>query len=172
MTNSTLKNDQKVIQQALELLEEKQPGLEINRADFYCKVWRNTHSVAVELTRIVRYIPLGSKETDFEFDIVVNLSNKTILPFEDPFSGKFYVPSEKDLEALRFVKEHFGPFSTEFENAVIEEAEEYTISCTNEASFGHYSLNKNTGEGGPAIQGSYSVPPDSASNDPEIFPKD
>lgn len=171
MTNSTLENDQKRIQQALDLLEEQQPDLKINKADFHCKVWRNTHTVAVEFTRIVRYVPLGSKETDFEYDIVVNLSKKTVLPFEDPFfSGEFYLPSEKDRKALHFIKEHFGPFSTEFENTVIEEAEEYRISCTNEVAYGHYSINKITGEKGPAIQGSYTLPPDPASDDPENFP--
>src|SRR5690606_35118573 len=131
-------------------------GLEIDTADYYCKVWRNTHSVAVEFTRIVRYVPLGSKETDFEYDIVVNLSTKTILPFEGPIlKREFYVPSEKDLVALLFIKEHFGTFSSNFENTVIEEAEAYKISCINEASYGLYSINKKTGEEGPAIQGSY-----------------
>ena len=170
MTNTTPENDQKCIQQALDLLKEKH-GLEINTADFYCKVWRNAHTVAVEFTRIVRYVPLGSKEADFEYDIVVNLSNNTVLPFDEQILKRdFYVPSEKDLRSLDFIKEHFGPFSTEFENTVTEEAEEYKISCTNEASYGLYSINKRTGEQGPAIQGSYTPMPGPTPEERDDFP--
>src|SRR5690606_10299034 len=115
----------------------------------------------VEFTRIVRYVPMGSKVTDLEYDIIVNLTSKTILPFEQPIlNRKFYLPTEKDIKALAFIREHFGEFLPQFEYEIIEEAEQYKISCTNEASYGLYSINKKTGEEGPAIQGSYTPMPD------------
>ena len=147
MINMMLKDNQELIQQAVDLLKERQPNIGFNKADFHCKVWRNRYSVAVEFTRIVRYVPMGSEVTAFEYDIIVNLTSKVILPFEKSILNReFYVPTEKDLKALRFILEHLGPFSPDFENTVIEEAEAYKISCINEGSSGHYSIKKNRGK--------------------------
>lgn len=141
-------------------MKEKQPSIQINPDEYYIKVWRGAKGVSVDFTRIVRYVPLHSVQSEFEYDVIVNLVNKLILPFDKSFPNKpFYVPSEQDAKALAFIKAHFGGFTSQFENTICEEEDEYKISCTNEVAFGYYTINKKTGEQGNSIQGSYQPKP-------------
>lgn len=149
-------NNQEYIQFALQILKEKQPSIDIHLGDYHIKVWRDSEGILVDFKRIVQYISIDKNKDNLCFDIVVNLRNQEIKPFDNTaFYGSFYIPSEKDLIAIEFINKHFGVFSSQFENVIHEDVEEYKISCKNEASFGYYTLNKFTGEQGPAIQGSY-----------------
>jgi hypothetical protein len=151
-----LKENEEFVHLALILINQRYPFIEINKEDYVCKVWRGENGIAVDFTRIIRYVPIGKNEQNFEYDIIVNITDKIILPFEKPILNKaFYIPTDADLKSLAFIKKHFGVFSSQFENTIIEEAEEYKISCKNDASYGYYTLNKKTGEQGGALQGSY-----------------
>jgi hypothetical protein len=151
-----LKDNEEFIQLALTLVNERHPFIDLNTEEYDCKVWRGINGIAVNFNRIIRYVPIGKNDQDFEYDIIVNLTQKIILPFEKPFlNRKFFIPSDEDLKAIAFIKKYFGVFSPDFENLIIEEAEEYKISCTNDASYGYYTLNKKTGKQGSALQGSY-----------------
>lgn len=151
-----LKENEEFVQLALILVNQRFPFIEIKKEEFDCKVWRGENGIAVDFTRIIRYVPIGKNESDLEYDIIVNLTNKIILPFEKPILNReFHIPSDADLKSLEFIKKHFGIFSSAFKNTIIEEAYEYKISCTNDSSYGYYTLNKKTGEQGGALQGSY-----------------
>lgn len=151
-----LKENEEFIQLALILINQRFPFIDINTEEYHCTVWRGENGIAVDFTRIIRYVPAGKNEQDLEYDIIVNLTNKAISPFEKPIlNRKFFIPSDEDLKSIAFIKKHFGVFSPHFENTIIEEAEEYKISCTNDASYGYYTLNKKTGKQGGALQGSY-----------------
>jgi len=156
------KNDPELIQLAFDLLNEKHPCLQIESSEYHIKVWRGKNGVIVDFTRLVRYIPLRLAKANLEYDLIVNLERKSISPFDKKFSeAQFYIPTEQDLEALEFIKNHFGGFSAEFKNIINETSNEFKISCTNEVAFGYYTLDKTTGVQGPCIQGSY---------DPMIYP--
>lgn len=149
-------NNQDHILRALEIVKEKQPNMHIKTDDYYIQVWRGANGVLVDFTRIVQYIPMDKMNEQLHFDIAINLTNQEIIPFDNSeFHGSFYVPSDTDLISLEFIKKHFGVFSPSFKNVIHEEADEYKISCTNEASYGYYTLNKKTGVQGPSIRGSY-----------------
>lgn len=155
-TDILLKENQELIQAALDILKEKQPGIHINPDEYTIKVWRGANGVSVDFTRIIRYIPMDKKDSSLYFDVVVNLVNQSTIPFDDTnWYGTFFIPDSKDLEALAFIKKHFGNFTAEFENTIYENEDEFNISCTNEVAFGYYTLNKTTGEQGPVLQGSY-----------------
>lgn len=150
------KENEELIQLALALVNERHPFIDLNTEEYHCKVWRGMNGIAVDFTRIIRYVPLGKNDQDFEYDIIVNLTQKFIMPFEKPIlNRKFFIPSDEDLKAIVFIKKHFGVFSPHFENIITEEAEEYKISCTNDSSYGYYTVNKKTGKQGGALQGSY-----------------
>jgi hypothetical protein len=154
--NFLTKGKEELIQLALDLLKEKYTTIQINRNDYHIKVWKGTNGIAVDFTRIIQYIPLSKAHVKLAYDIVVNLTNQDIIPFSNPtLHGEFYIPASIDLEALAFIKKHFGVFTSQFENAIYEGEEEYHISCDNDSAFGRYTLNKKTGEQGSAIQGSY-----------------
>lgn len=164
-----LKENEEFVQLALILINQRYPFIEINKEDYVCKVWRGENGIAVDCIRIVRYVPIGRNEKELEYDIIVNLTNKIILPFEKPILNRtFYIPTDADLKSLTFIKKHFGIFSSQFKNTIIEEAEEYKIRCTNDASYGYYTLNKKTGAQGGALQGSY-LPMEKPKGDDSIF---
>lgn len=149
-------NNQDHIVRALEIVKKKQPNIHIQTDDYYIQVWRGANGVLVDFTRIIQYIPMDKTYEQLYFDIVVNLKNQEIIPFDNSeFHGSFYAYTDKDLIALEFIKKNFGVFSPSFKNMIHEEADEYKISCTNEASYGYYTLNKKTGQQGPSLQGSY-----------------
>lgn len=151
-----LKSDTELIQLAFDLLNEKQPSLKIDSSEYHIKVWRGKNGVIIDFARLVQYIPLRLAGANLEYDLLINLVRKSIFPFDKEFSeAQFYIPTEQDLEALEFIKNHFGGFTAEFKNIIYENETEYTISCTNEVAFGHYTLDKTTGIQGPCIQGSY-----------------
>lgn len=152
----SLKENNELIQQAIDLLKEKHPSVSIHRDDYHIKVWRGVNGVAIDFTRIIQYIPLDKANRTLAYDIVVNLTNNEIIPFNNPSEhGEFYIPSANDLEALAFIKKHFGVFSPSFENTIHEGETEYHISCDNDASFGKCTVNKKTGEQSGVMQGSY-----------------
>jgi hypothetical protein len=163
-------NNQQLIQLAIDILKEKQPDIPIHTDDYSIKVWRGANGASVDFTRIIRYVPLDKASTHLFYDIIVNLVNQSIIPFDDTFKyGEFYIPTQQDVEAMAFIKKHFGVFSSQFENTILEEAEEYKISSTNENSFGYYTLNKITGEQGPPLQGSYLQMPNPNLGNEDIF---
>ncbi len=148
--------NEELIQQGIDILKDKHPEIHINRDEYHIKVWKGANGVAIDFTRIIQYVPMNKAHIRLAFDIVVNLTNSDIIPFNNPsLHGAFYIPSESDLEALAFIKKHFGVFSPSFENMIHEREDAYEIICTNDASFGHYTVNKKTGEQRATMQGSY-----------------
>jgi len=166
-----LKENEEFIQLAVALVNERHPFIDLHTEEYDCKVWRGINGIAVDFTRIIRYVPIGKNEREFEYDIIVNLTKKVIMPFEKPIlNRKFFIPSDEDLKSIAFIKKHFGIFSPQFKNIIIEESEEYKISCTNDASYGYYTLNKKTGKQGGALQGSY-IPIQKPNDTDSIFNK-
>lgn len=151
-----LKGKANAIKLAYTLIEEKQPGIIINPKDFEIKVLANSKEIVVQFRRIIRYVPLRFQaKNQIKYDITVNLIQNMISPFDDILESTFYIPTDKDLEAIAFVQKNFGIFSPDFETTVYEEDDYYAIHMENQYSYGRYKINKKTGEEEPSIQGSY-----------------
>ena len=147
---------EELVQMAFDLIIEQQPNVTFDPRDFEITAWKNSRGVLVKFRRIIKFFPLKPlTDKPVDFDITVNLTQNNILPFDNLINTSFYIPTEADLAALAFLKEKFGLFSPSFENVIREGENDYFIDCENEFSFGKYSLNKKTGEHGPALQGSY-----------------
>lgn len=160
MEELKLKSKQELIQKAFEILKEKQPSLRIDSNDFESSAWGNSAERIVKFRRIIQYIPLGTNPEDkISYDVNVNLNTNEISPFDDTFKSEFYVETEEDKKALVFIKKHFGPLSSDFENIIYEGEEDYFINSDSEQSFGRYVLNKKTGLQGASIQSSYESNP-------------
>ncbi len=147
-----------IIAYAFDILEEKVPLLKINPKDYEINVWVNKTKAFVEFKRRIRFIPMGKVSLDH--DIEVDLINKKVTPFEDWSYDKsrFFIPSEKEKEKIKFVKKHAGIPVDGFDCTVFER-EDYHISITNEHSYNQFHIDKITGEKSLGMEGSYTVQP-------------
>ena len=149
-----LTENNELIQLALDLLKVKYPAIRINPDEYHTKVWKGSNGIAVDFIRIVQYLPMDKADIKLVYDVVVNLANQEIIPFDNPdLHGEFYIPSTIDIEALTFIKKHLGVFSSHFENVIHEDEDEYHIHCSNDESYKHYTLNKKSGEQGLSARG-------------------
>ncbi len=164
MDNTTkeimLQGKEAIITYAFDILEKNVSTLKINSKEYEIKVWANKTNVIVKFKRRIHFIPIDS---DYKYDISVDLINKKVSPFEDWFYNKkgktFFIPSEQEKEKIEFVKKHAGmPFSG-FGFKIIEKQDNYWISETNKYSFRKFYLDKITGEISAVMEGSYSVGP-------------
>lgn len=164
------KQKQELIVIALHILKEKQPSLVINFEDFESTVWGNSKEILVKFRRIIRYIPLSTNpEKRFSYDITVNLNTNEISPFDDWFQSEFYIETKADQKALAFIKKNFGVFSSDFENIIQEDEEDYCIHQTNSYSLGIYRLNKKTGKVEMSLNGHMEPTPKPIIQNPDDF---
>lgn len=70
-----------MIHLAVELFEDKYPDLEINTEEYSIKIWRNPNTVIVDFSLLTRYIAEEKNETPIGYDLIMNLTKSTILPF-------------------------------------------------------------------------------------------
>jgi len=163
----------RIIDMAVTLLNKKQPLLKLDFNDYETTVLGDSKNTLVEFRRIIRYVPFGTDpENRFSYDITVNLNTNEISPFDDDkfFKSEFYIETNEDKKAVKFLKKNFDIFSPDFENTVYEGEEDYYIDRKNQYSFGKYSVNKKTGIGKPEIQASYErMPQPDFTKDLDIF---
>lgn len=144
-----------IISLAKEVLKKKHPSLNVNFDDYKISILGDSKNTIVEFRKIIKYIPLAlNSEKSISYDLKVNLNTNEISPFDDVFDSEFYVETPEDKKALRYIKNHFSPLSSSFENTIEEKEEEYLISIDNEYSFGRYVLDKKTGKHRVEIEGS------------------
>lgn len=162
------KSKSELVEIALTMIKEKDKTISIDKTAFKISAFKNSKDVIIKFERIVRFI--SSKNSRTTFEVTVNLVTNESIPFDNAFFGLLYQPSEYDLNAIGFVKKHFGDFSPEFIHTITETEEEYTIERTNEYSFGSYILSKKTGAIISNLETSYlpAPEPDFPEEDPII----
>ena len=161
-----------IIQLAFHILESRKYPLSFTSSDFEISVWANKKEILVKFKRLIKYIPKNIEESDYIYDLSVNVITKELDPIDTWGPDSFYIPSEQDAKNIEFVKKYFGLPIQGFENKVYEEEDMYCINTENEVAFGKYYIDKNTGEEAmPPMQGSYILKPFQETSEEE-FDKD
>lgn len=159
-----------IIRTANNIIENKYPNLNVNLSDFEIKAWSNKENIIVKFKRLIKFIPLSNEQSDFEYDLSINIETKEIAPIDTWGINNFYIPTEEDLKKIQFVKEAFNLPHSGFDNEVLEKADFYVINLDNDVSYGRYRIDKVTGEELiNSIQGSY-VPNPNPDNIIEVDP--
>jgi len=155
-----------IIANALDIIKEKTPLLDINPKDYKITVWANKKEVLVKFRRRIKYYPLNKQErVVYDFSVNIITQEIDIWSIDD-----FYTPTKQDLKNIEFVKTHAPlPSSDQFEIRISETKDQFQISCTNKVAFGKYFVDKKTGKELPSIQGSYTpMPPPNSTLSGEI----
>src|SRR5690606_3499901 len=157
-----------LINLALITLKEKKLPAEISPEDYEITVWANMTEVLVKFRRLIKFVPLNHEISDFEYNLVVNITTHKGSPFDDWFNiNGYYYPSKEEKEKIKFVKKAYGLPHNGFENIVHEYEDLYKISLDNKVAYGRYSINKKTGAVSTETQGSYM--PEPPLNAPVVF---
>ncbi|MEP2026861.1 MAG: hypothetical protein ABJH98_09695 [Reichenbachiella sp.] len=171
-TNSNIKDLSKdsLVKRAHQLLETKYPDFIFDAKNYEITAWANTKKTVVKFRRILRFTPLDKKEDNLDFDFEVDLTNQTISPFDIWGMGRFYKPTKDEQVKIDFVINAFGMPRLGFNNSIVEDSAMYKIHIDNEVAFGHYFIDKITGEECMgSIEGSYAPMPDDI---PELIDPD
>jgi len=159
-----------IVKAAINIIKNKYPTLKINLSDFEITAWSNKKNILANFKRLIKFSPLGSEHANFDYDLSINIETKEVSPIDTWGINNFYIPTEEDIQKIKFVKKAFNLPISGFDNAVIEKADMYVINLENEISYGRYHIDKVTGEeliG--SIQGSY-VPNPNPDNGIEEYP--
>ncbi|WP_422358601.1 hypothetical protein [Reichenbachiella sp.] len=150
-----------LVKLANELLETKYPSFTFDAQEYEITAWVNTEKTIVKYRRVIRFTPLDKKDENLDYDFEVDLTHQTISPFDTWGMKRFYIPTKVEQEKIDFVVDAFGMPRLGFNNSIVEDSTMYKILIDNEVAFGHYFLDKMTGEECMgAIEGSYAPMPD------------
>lgn len=159
-----------LIEQAQQLLKTKYSDFNLNTKDYEITAWANTEKVVVVFRRIIRFTPLDRKDEDLSFDFEVDLTHQRISPFDTWGMKRFYIPTKDEQKKIDFVVNSFGMPRLGFNNSIVENSAIYKIHIDNEVAFGHYFIDKITGEECMgSIEGSYAPMPEDI---PELIDSD
>ncbi len=154
-------NKDALVEQAFRLLESNYSEYSFDAEDYEITAWTNTEKTIVKFRRIIRFTPLDKKDENLDYDFEVNLTHQTISPFDTWGMKRFYKPTKIEQEKIDFVVDAFGMPRLGFNNSIVEDSTMYKIHIDNEVAFGHYFLDKITGEECMgSIEGSYAPMPD------------
>lgn len=155
-----LQGKKATIAYAFDIINKKSPTVEINPKEYEIKVFANKTTVTVLLKRRIHFIPIDS---NYEYNITVDIPTKKISPFEDwsynTRGNTFFTPSKQEKEKIEFVKKHAGIPYKGFDFTIAEKQDNYWVSETNKHSFSKYYIDKITGKKYDVMQGSYSARP-------------
>jgi hypothetical protein len=166
--NNHLNKDQ-LIDQANKIMASKYSQFVLDGGIYEITAWKNSVKTIVKYRRIIRFTPLDKKGDHLTYDFEVNLTNQQVSPFDFWGFDKFYIPTTEEQEKIDFVVKAFNLSRFGFNNSIVEEADIYSILIDSEVAFGHYFINKTTGEECMgSIEGSYAPMPDF----PELVQKD
>ncbi len=156
----TLNKDQLIIQ-ANTILATKYPNFRFNASLYEISAWKNSQKTVVYYKRIIKFIPLGKKEQDLTYDFEVNLTSKSVAPFDFFGVEKLYHPNTEDQKKIDFVVKAFNLPHSGFDTKIVEGPNIFAIYLDNEVAFGQYYIDKTTGkECLESIEGSYAPIPD------------
>ncbi|MDW3210874.1 MAG: hypothetical protein R8N23_13440 [Reichenbachiella sp.] len=159
-----------LIEHAYKMLASKYPDFTFDVKDYEITAWANTEKVVVLFRRIIRFTPLDRKDEDLSFDFELDLTHQRILPFDTWGMKRFYIPTKDEQKKIDFVVNSFGMPRLGFNNSIVEDTAMYKIQIDNEVAFGHYFIDKITGEECiGSIEGSYAPMPDDI---PELIDPD
>ncbi|WP_456459509.1 hypothetical protein [Reichenbachiella sp.] len=171
-TTTNLKGLQKdeLIERAQKLLKTKYPDFVYDVKDYDITAWANTEKVVVMFRRIIRFTPLDKKDENLDYDFEVDLAHQRISPFDTWGMKRFYMPTKDEQKKIDFVINSFGMPRLGFNNSIVEDSAMYKIHIDNEVAFGHYFIDKITGEECMgSIEGSYAPMPEDI---PELIDSD
>lgn len=172
ITKNHISIKDKLITEANKIIASKYPEFVFDPALYEITVWKNSKKTIVKYRRIIRFTPLKRKNENLSFDFEINLTNKSILPFDIFGFERFYFPTIEEQEKIDFVVTNFGLPYSGFNNSIIEDPNKYYINIDNDTSFGRYCIDKITGKEfmDERIQGSYEPMPHE--NLPELINTD
>ncbi|MEP3387435.1 MAG: hypothetical protein ABJO02_04550 [Reichenbachiella sp.] len=171
-TTTNLKGLQKdeLIERAQKPLKTKYPDFVYDVKDYDITAWANTEKVVIQFRRIIRFTPLDKKDENLDYDFEVDLTHQGISPFDTWGMKRLYIPTKDEQKKIDFVVNSFGMPRLGFNNSIVEDSTMYKIHIDNEAAFGHYFIDKITGEEClGSIEGSYAPMPDDI---PELIDPD
>ncbi len=146
------------IETANSIVVEKYPSLNWNANLFDIKVLKNSKHVLVEFHRVIKFIPLGSQESDFVFDLKVDITENIVMPFDFGRNLQQLAPLKEPSELLRTYLRKLKLPRGGFIHTINETSECYKILISNKYAFAKYCIDKMTGEQCQApIEGSHFV---------------
>lgn len=162
-TTPNLKDHQKdeLIEYANQMLASKYRDFIYDAKGYDITAWASTEKVVVKFRRIIRFTPLNRKDENLDYDFEVVLTDQSISPFDTWGMKRFYIPNKDEQKKIDFVVHAFGMPRQGFNNSIVEDSAMYKILIDNEVAFGHYFIDKITGEECMgSIEGSYAPMPD------------
>ena len=149
-----------IIQLAFKIIKEKELPYKINPEDYKITVWANKTEVLVKLNRLIKYVPLGSNEFDYEYNMSVNIINHKVDPFESIlYKNNFYTASKADKKNIEFLKKHTTLPYSGFENTIVETENTFEIHINNDTNIAIIYIDKTTGKELPGLSGHNMPPP-------------
>ena len=133
-----------IIKQAISILKNKYPDLNIKLEDYEITAWANKKEVIVNFHRILMFTPLKEQKATY-YNLTINILTQNINPFDAFGTSGFYVPTAEDVIKIETLKKQVA-FKADFINEVKEQADTYFISISNDSYFYNYEIDKSTGE--------------------------
>lgn len=161
-TLEDLKNisEDSLINLAFTILKEKSIPHKINIKDYEITVQTSEKNILVELSRIIKFRPLGSENCHYIYDISINMMTEKVFPFDLLYnSGVFFELNESQKKQIGFLKKVTVLPYPDFENEVVETENTFEIHITNETSIAIISIDKVTGEQLSELNGHFSTTP-------------
>ena len=146
-----LQGKEKMIEQAVALLEEKHPALDPDYSDYEITVWTNSTTVLIKFRYLFRiYSAAVAGNSSPVCDLTVDLMSGEIYPLDDWFAkDRFHYLTSNEKEILRFVKENTDlPYEVKrnYTYEIHDMEGYYTIYIRMNGSFTNYRIDKITGE--------------------------
>jgi len=151
------KGKEYIIKTALSVYEDKYKDMPINLSLYSITIWRNSTEIKVVFKRDVTYRPLHKKNDNLYYDIVIEIFDEKVSPFDMFGTDKFFIASEEESVIIDIIKKKMKMPLPFCKNSIYETEEWYVASITSEHSFGKFFFDKNTLEEkrDMKIQGSY-----------------
>ncbi len=145
-----------IINSAKDILKQKYPDLHFNACDFDISAWNNDAELITIFKRNIRFVPLHALESDFQYNLTVNVTTQEIYPLDIWGITRFYMPTEAEAKKIGFISHKFNlPFSG-FDNTLVEKEDCYEVYINNDMAYSIYYLDKTTGkEIKESLMGSY-----------------
>lgn len=142
---------EKIIEMAKELIEQKQPGLQLKYDYYEISGMANSKEVIVQFRKLFQITPQTSENGPFRIkNISVNLVSGALYPFDDGFYAEgFRNYTDEEIKIIDFIKVHTSlpyPEGRDYEYDIEVKDTYYDIYIRKNGSFINYHLDKVTGE--------------------------